>query len=239
MKRDLLIALSGGIDSTTLAYHAIAQGKHPRSLYCDYGKRVSARELEATKLTSLILDMPLEIVGCEGITRLQYGYLPWSRAILADADWKDDFRVSELKDSKVDELSKAPAGTPHWFRITGFHHLIGIATYLAQITNIQEIALGLTKEQATVIPELRKTLDKWCEFIELLNPEAGPFSIYTPLIDKTKPEIIDIGAKLGVPFNATWGCVGSVDMHCGRCSRCYDRKEAFANSGVQDPTEYE
>ena len=29
------------------------------------------------------------------------------------------------------------------------------------------------------------------------------------------------------------------DVHCGKCGTCVERKEAFADAGVNDPTVYE
>ena len=46
------------------------------------------------------------------------------------------------------------------------------------------------------------------------------------------------GAKLVVDFARTWSCYKGGDVHCGKCGTCVERREAFMQAGVADPTEY-
>jgi 7-cyano-7-deazaguanine synthase len=239
MNRETVIVLSGGIDSVTMAHMLVDKGKNCRAIYVNYGKDTSTRELEAAKLFSLRLDIPLEVVEAKGITQLQLGYLPWSRVLADEADIKaDDTIVAAFTEEDSKKLASVPAGSPHWFQITGIHHLMSTATYLAQITNANEIAVGITKEQSDAIPGLKEALDKWGEFIQLLNPACGQFSVIAPLIDMTKDQIVETGNKLNIPYQSTWSCFFSKDMHCGECNRCIERKEAFKKSGINDPLKY-
>lgn len=64
-------------------------------------------------------------------------------------------------------------------------------------------------------------------------------AIHAPFITIGKHDICRIGNDLGVDFNKTWSCYKGGEIHCGRCGTCTERKEAFALSGVIDPTEYE
>jgi len=54
-----------------------------------------------------------------------------------------------------------------------------------------------------------------------------------------KSEIVKLGAELGVPYKETWSCYKGGRIHCGVCSSCRERKRAFQEAGVVDPTEYE
>lgn len=47
------------------------------------------------------------------------------------------------------------------------------------------------------------------------------------------------GAALGIDYSKTWSCYKGSDVHCGKCGTCVERKEAFADAGVNDPTVYE
>ena len=60
-----------------------------------------------------------------------------------------------------------------------------------------------------------------------------------PFIEVSKSEIIRIGEKLGVRFDNTWTCYEGGEDHCGTCSSCRERKRAFEEAGVKDPTVYE
>ena len=69
-----------------------------------------------------------------------------------------------------------------------------------------------------------------------------PVDVATPLITLHKDDVIRLGARLGVPFELTLSCMNpddtDVPLHCGQCSKCRERRDAFAAAGVADPTAY-
>ena len=63
--------------------------------------------------------------------------------------------------------------------------------------------------------------------------------IVTPFRHLSKAEVIARGRELGVPFELTLSCMNPVDgRHCGRCSKCRERLQAFEAAGVADPAAY-
>lgn len=62
--------------------------------------------------------------------------------------------------------------------------------------------------------------------------------LYTPLQWLMKSDIVALGDRLGVLFEQTWSCYKGEEKHCGVCPTCRSRKQAFADAGVIDPTEY-
>ncbi|MNH21254.1 7-cyano-7-deazaguanine synthase [compost metagenome] len=40
------------------------------------------------------------------------------------------------------------------------------------------------------------------------------------------------------PLDKSWSCYEGGRFHCGECSTCLDRKKAFKEVGVNDPTVY-
>ncbi len=68
---------------------------------------------------------------------------------------------------------------------------------------------------------------------------AHALTVVTPFSALRKPQVIELGARLGVPFELTLSCLNPVnDAHCGRCSKCRERRDAFAEAGVLDPSSY-
>ncbi len=66
-----------------------------------------------------------------------------------------------------------------------------------------------------------------------------PLEIDVPFRTLHKSEVIRLGRDLGVPLALTLSCMSPVDgRHCGRCSKCRERRDAFHEAGVPDPTEY-
>ena len=63
--------------------------------------------------------------------------------------------------------------------------------------------------------------------------------ISTPFAAMEKSDVIRLGVKLNVPLELTLSCMSPQDgQHCGRCSKCRERRDAFRESGVVDHTAY-
>jgi 7-cyano-7-deazaguanine synthase len=60
----------------------------------------------------------------------------------------------------------------------------------------------------------------------------------TPIMWKTKGEVVSLGSKYSIPFELTYSCYEGTEIHCGECSTCISRQVAFEEARVDDPTEY-
>jgi 7-cyano-7-deazaguanine synthase len=70
-------------------------------------------------------------------------------------------------------------------------------------------------------------------------------AIAAPFLDLAKEDVIRRGSELGVPFALTLSCMNpltsapdALPQHCGLCSKCRERRDAFAAAGVSDPSTY-
>jgi 7-cyano-7-deazaguanine synthase len=86
--------------------------------------------------------------------------------------------------------------------------------------------------------------DATAEFFEALNAAfslglAAPVDISAPFAHLHKEDVVRKGAALGVPFELTLSCMNpSGTTHCGLCSKCRERRDAFLAAGITDPTIY-
>jgi 7-cyano-7-deazaguanine synthase len=71
-----------------------------------------------------------------------------------------------------------------------------------------------------------------------LGSDAG-IRLLRPFIAMDKAQIVTEGMRLGVDFAQTWSCYKGGTAHCGKCGTCVERREAFQQAGVTDPTVYE
>jgi 7-cyano-7-deazaguanine synthase len=64
--------------------------------------------------------------------------------------------------------------------------------------------------------------------------------IATPFAHLRKAEVIRRGLELGVPLEVTLSCMAPLGNggHCGVCSKCRERQDAFREAGIPDPTIY-
>jgi 7-cyano-7-deazaguanine synthase len=63
--------------------------------------------------------------------------------------------------------------------------------------------------------------------------------VAAPFLSMRKSDVIRLGIELGVPLDLTLSCMEPRQgRHCGRCSKCRERQDAFLAAGVIDGTEY-
>jgi 7-cyano-7-deazaguanine synthase len=69
---------------------------------------------------------------------------------------------------------------------------------------------------------------------------GAPLAIEAPLMTMDKRDVIRAAQSLGVPLELTMSCMRpSAGVHCGRCSKCRERRDGFRDAGVPDLTVYE
>ena len=68
---------------------------------------------------------------------------------------------------------------------------------------------------------------------------ASSIAIEAPLAEMSKADVIRLGQQLGVRLELTLSCMQPAGgRHCGRCSKCRERRDAFRDAGEIDPTDY-
>jgi 7-cyano-7-deazaguanine synthase len=87
-------------------------------------------------------------------------------------------------------------------------------------------------------PEFRSTMAR-----ALTLGLAHGLQVDAPYAEMSKADVIRRGVALGVPFELTLSCMSPVasptlPRHCGACSKCRERHDAFVEAGAIDPTEY-
>ena len=103
-------------------------------------------------------------------------------------------------------------------------------------SDIDRLAIGTLAHNPfpDATPEFRSTMAQ-----ALTLGLARAFTIDAPYAKIGKAEVIRRGAALGVPFDLSLSCMNPAgSRHCGLCSKCRERHDAFVEAGVEDPTTY-
>ena len=76
------------------------------------------------------------------------------------------------------------------------------------------------------------------QFQDVVNQAVGGrVEIQLPFAGMQKRAVMHLGRDL--PLEHTFSCIQpSDDLHCGRCNKCAERRRAFANASLPDPTQY-
>lgn len=217
MKRTVLIH-SGGMDSTVLLAHLVAEGREVHALSVDYGQR-HRRELAAAAELCAHYRVSHRIADLRGVTSL-FG-----------ANALTDAQVA-VPEGHYEEASMKATVVPNRNML-----LIATAAAWAMALKAGAVAYGAHGGDHAIYPDCRpafaEALDK-----AIRLADWHEVSLERPFVGWDKTAIVRRGAELGVPFALTWSCYVGGDRHCGKCGTCVERKEAFVRAGVLDPTVY-
>jgi 7-cyano-7-deazaguanine synthase len=114
--------------------------------------------------------------------------------------------------------------------------LISKAAVLCARLGVERIALGPLA--ANPFPDA--TPEFFSAMARAMSLGLGrTIAVATPLVNRHKEDVVRLGLELGVPLGLTLSCMNpSGDTHCGECSKCRERHDAFVAAGVPDPTDY-
>jgi 7-cyano-7-deazaguanine synthase len=120
--------------------------------------------------------------------------------------------------------------------------MLSIAFAVAVAVQGEVVAAGFHAGDHYIYPDCRPAFAEAFDSMERLAVEGfghPRLRLVTPFLNSSKHDIVSIGHKLGVPFEETWSCYKGGERHCGRCGTCVERKLAFQQATVTDPTDYE
>ncbi|MGB9176968.1 MAG: 7-cyano-7-deazaguanine synthase QueC [Methanoregula sp.] len=214
--------LSGGMDSSTLAYLAKNKGYKILALHLNYGQRTEGRELASAKKIASLLD-------AEAFVEINLDYFT-------------KFGASSLTDNDivVEEFDSARAHMPNTYVPFRNANLLAIATCFAEACGADAIFIGVQSLDYSGYPDCRpEFIAAFQKVIDLGTRDSTKIALFTPFIHMTKTDILRVGIELGVPYEHTWSCYRNEGKACGTCGSCHFRQEAFAAIGRKDPIEYE
>ena len=219
-----IVLLSGGLDSATVL--AIASQRFKcHALSFDYAQR-HLSEINAAKKIAERYAASHQLIHIDAGVMAGSALTDKSIAVPEDA-------IDE--GSHVIPVTYVPA------RNTLF---LSHALAIAEVLSSQDIYIGVNAVDYSGYPDCRPAFINTYEAMANLATRAGVegkhLTIHTPLIHKTKAEIIKIGTELGVDYSVTVSCYQANERGeaCGNCNSCQLRRKGFQDAGISDPTRY-
>jgi 7-cyano-7-deazaguanine synthase len=210
-----VVLLSGGLDSTTVAAIAKAQGFRLLALTIDYNQRHRIELDHAARVAAAIgverhIVLPLDLRGFGG------------SALTAD------IAVPKGGVEPGIPVTYVPA------RNTIF---LSVALGWAEAAGAKDLFIGVNALDYSGYPDCRPAFIAAFEALANIATKNGGFTVHAPLKDMTKADIVREAGVRGVDLSPTWSCYDPTPAGrpCGECDSCRLRAKGFAEAGVADP----
>ncbi len=216
-----VVCLSGGLDSCVTLAEALTRHREVAALHLSYGQRTEERERRAFE----------EICDHYGITRRLRATQPALGAIGGSA----------LTDPSL-EVPDASAGSsaiPVTYVPFRNAQILALGCAWAEAIGAEAVYLGAVEEDSSGYPDCRE--DFFSAFQRVVDEGTRPetrIEIRTPLLHRTKGEIVRRGLELAAPLHLSWSCYSESEEACGVCESCRLRLKGFAEAGAVDPIPY-
>ena len=216
-----LVLLSGGLDSAVLAAHE-SQTARVLPVYVSVGLAWEAAEVA---MTEQLLRAPLFANRAAPLTRAEF-------------TMRDVYPPSHWAIRGVPPAYDTPDEDVY---LTGRNLvLLTKAAILAARHGAHRIALGPLA--GNPFPDARPAFFSAMAGAASLGLDHA-IEIATPFLSWEKSVVITRGVELGVPLELTLSCMNpqltsALPQHCGLCSKCRERRDAFMAAGVSDPSTY-
>ena len=215
----VVVLCSGGMDSVTALHWARAHHTVVAAVSFDYGAKHNHRELPFAAEHADRLGVRHEIVHMDFVNRLFASDLLNSGGDIPEGHYE----AASMKQTVVPFRNAV---------------MLSIATGFAESAGAEALVIAAHGGDHAIYPDCREAFMNAMGDAMRLGTYAG-IALLRPFISLTKGKIAAEGAKLGVNFARTWSCYKGGAIHCGKCGTCVERREAFIEAGVPDPTVYE
>ncbi len=214
----VVVLCSGGMDSVTALYWARSAHDVVAVASFDYGAKHNHRELPFAAEHAAKLGLRHEVIPLEFVNRLFASNLLKSGGEIPEGH----YAAENMKQTVVPFRNAI---------------MLSIACGVAESAGAEGLVIAAHGGDHAIYPDCREAFMQAMGDALRLGTYAG-IELLRPFITKTKGQIAAEGARLGVDFGRTWSCYKGGAVHCGQCGTCVERREAFMEAGLPDPTKY-
>lgn len=216
-EKDSVIIYSGGLDSTTLLYEECE--RVALAVTFDYGSNHAAHEIACARHHCALLGIEHLVIELAFMAKY------FESSLLSGAD--------AIPDGNYNDSNMHSTVVP--FR-NGI--MLSVACGLAESRGLKRVLIANHGGDHAIYPDCRP------EFVAAMDAamQTGTYegvTLVAPYTNISKADIVRRGAQMGIDYGETYSCYRGGEHHCGRCGTCTERREAFLEAGIPDPTVYE
>ena len=240
MAKNVVVSLSGGMDSSTLLLRCLSEYDNVTALSFDYGQKHRVELERAQSLVDYLnangQSIKYQVIKLDGLVNLLNSALVTGGEDVPEGHYEED----NMKATVVPNRNKIFASITQ-----------AVALSEANANGLDtDIALGIHAGDHAIYPDCRQEFrDADDAAFRIGNWEADKVGYFTPYLDTDKLGILKDGQKLvdelGVTFNEVYKRTntsykpypsGNSDY---KSASSVERIEAFIALGVDDPVQYE
>lgn len=214
----VVVLCSGGMDSVTALHWARRKHEVVAAVSFDYGAKHNHREIPFAVEHARAIGARHEIIALDFVNRLFASDLLRSGGEIPEGHYE----AENMKQTVVPFRNAI---------------MLSIACGFAESVGAEALVIAAHGGDHAIYPDCREDFMRAMGDAMRLGTYAG-LELLRPFIALTKGGIAAEGKRLGVDFARTWSCYKGGAIHCGKCGTCVERREAFAQAGQADPTEY-
>lgn len=220
MKEDIIVLVSGGMDSATLLWLAKNNFRNVYAISFKYGQK-----------HSIELDFARRLVERADIKRHFIVEIPHLKELKGSALTDEEIDVPTEEYPK----NEPPITTVPMRNLT----FLSIAASFCDIYEIENIGIGIHSVDSPY-PDCRGEFASSAEAAInsssiMVAKKKNRIKLYTPFLGMTKTDVLKLGLELNVPYELTYSCYRGSLPPCGTCATCIQREEAFKSLGIEDP----
>lgn len=218
----ILLALSGGLDSTVLLAKLLLDfpKENIHTVGFTYGSKHNLHENAAARQIATYYGVDFKLVNL-----LQF-MSSFNSALMTGSD-------DPVPQGHYDEASMKATVVPGRNLI-----FASIMAGMAESFKYYKIMLGVHQGDHHIYPDCRPGFVHSLASVVEASTDYK-VSVNAPFLHLNKRQIVKIGLDLNVPFGLTRTCYESKFKACGKCGSCQERLEAFHLNNASDPIEYE
>lgn len=217
----LIVALSGGMDSTTALANAISCYPSAEILTAGfrYGSKHNTLELQAARRVADHYKVPFKEFDLRPVFQGFNSKLMAGGGMLPHGHYEEE----SMRDTVVPGRNIIFAAV--------------LAGY-AMSEKVNQVWLGIHAGDHYIYPDCRP------DFYDAMNSAirygtGWEVWLVAPYLKQTKLDILRHGFGMTVPYHLTRTCYSYDEVACGKCGSCQERLEAFKLLGYEDPLPYQ